>query len=292
MPPVFDLHCDTPIKIHEHTSGHLNTATLKKDGYCGAVFAHFVPPGSKQPFVDAVKLLTSTLDYLKDLPGVSLMRNYRDFETSRLNILVGVEGGHIFDRNSKQIEVLFEMGARVFTITWNNSNRLAYSALESDNKGLTARGRDLLKVLAALDAIVDVSHASTRTVQDICERYEGKVIASHSCLRVFNPRFLRNIDDQAVRSIADRGGVVGINISRYHLGTGTPFEHFDYLKTHFGDTVPAFGSDFDGIDDPVIAGPEKVQDIAIEAKRRGFGASTIEGFFSGNFLRLIRKNNS
>ncbi|HEX7319000.1 MAG TPA: membrane dipeptidase [bacterium] len=289
MPPVFDLHCDTPLKIHEHKSGHVNTATLKNNGYCGAVFAHFVEPGSKQPFVDAVKLLTSTLEYLNGLPDVFLMRNYGDFEASRLNILLGVEGGHIFDRNSKQVEILFEMGARVFTITWNNSNRLAHSALESDNKGLTARGRDLLKVLASLDAIIDVSHASTRTVQDICERYEGKVIASHSCLRVFNPFFLRNIDDQAVRSIADRRGVVGINISRYHLGTGTPLEHIDYLKTNFGEHVPAFGSDFDGIDDAVLADPAEVQSIASEAKNKGYNDRVIEGFFSSNFLRLLKK---
>jgi membrane dipeptidase len=289
MPPVFDLHCDTPLKIRERRPGHVNTATLNESGYCGAVFAHFVPPGSRQPFVEVVKLLTSTLDHLNRLPGVSLMKNYRDFDASGLNILLGVEGGHIFDRNSKQVEVLFEMGARVFTITWNNSNRLAHSALDADNRGLTARGRDFLKVLASLDAIIDVSHASTRTVLDICERYEGRVIASHSCLRVFNPFFLRNIDDQAVRSIANREGVVGVNISRYHLGTGTPFEHIDYMKTHFGDTVPAFGSDFDGIDDPVFAGPSEVQDIAAEAKGKGYPNTIIEGFFSGNFLRLIRK---
>ncbi len=289
MPPVFDLHCDTPLKIHEHRSGHIDTATLKKSGYCGAVFAHFVEPGSKQPFVDAMKLLTSTLDHLKRIPGVSLMEDYRDFDASSLNILLDVEGGHIFDRNPKQVEVLYDLGIRVFTITWNNSNRLAHSALDDDNKGLTARGRDLLKVFASLDAIIDVSHASTRTVQDICERYEGKVIASHSCLRAFNPFFLRNIDDRAIRAIAGRQGVVGVNISRYHLGQGTLTEHVDYLKCNFGEHVPAFGSDFDGIDDPVFAGPTEVQGIATEAKSKGYANATIEGFFSSNFLRLIKK---
>ncbi len=289
MSLVFDLHCDTPFNIARRKFHHIQPEKLLKQKYLGAVFAHFIKPRAKDPFMDAVNLLISTQTFLARKDNLTIMLNYRELDRKKVNILLGVEGGHAFDKSLKQVEILYGLGVRVLTITWNNSNRLAFSALDDDTKGLTSKGKEFIKELRNFDIIVDLSHASTRTVLDVCEFSRNPVIASHSCVRALNPTFLRNIDDRAIKAIAQRNGVVGINFSKYHLGKHTVCDHVDYLTSNFGLNVPAIGSDFDGINDPVYAGPQGLSDLEKELLQRKYKKTEIEKVFSKNFLRVCRK---
>jgi len=259
---------------------------LSEAKYLGAVFAHFVYPVSKYPFVEAIKLISSTINYINGSKNLHIIRSFREFKKDKVNIILGIEGGHIFDNTLKQVEVLYELGIRVFTLTWNNSNRLAHSALEADKKGLTRKGREFIKELSNLDVILDISHASTRTVLDVCEIINTKVIASHSCLRALNS-YLRNIDDQALKAIINKGGIVGINFSKKHLGDYTISEHIDYLKDNFGINSIGIGSDFDGINDAVIADPYKIKGLEKELRNKNYSTAEIEAIFSENFLRVM-----
>jgi len=286
--PIFDLHCDTPINIHKRKFNHIHPDRLKYQDYLGAIFAHFIPPESKTPFLDAVKMISSTRRFLGDQPDCRIVTDPRQIDDRCLNIMLGVEGGHIFDRDFKQVEVLYDLGVRVFTLVWNNSNRLCHSALEADNKGLTKIGKRYIEAMGQYDILIDFSHASTRTVLDSCAIARNKVFASHSCVRRLNP-FLRNIDDLAVRAIVQRRGLVAVNFSRKHLGDRSLFEHLDCLMQNYGSECPALGSDFDGIDDPVIAGPDAVQSLAVEMVEKGYKPAAISAVFSGNFLNLLRR---
>lgn len=286
--PVFDLHCDTPINIFKGKFNHIDPGRLKYHGYLGAIFAHFVPPESKTPFLDAVKMISATRRFLGDQPDCRIVTDPRLIDVRRLNIILGVEGGHIFDRNFKQVEVLYDLGARVFTLVWNNSNRLCHSALDADGKGLTRVGRQYVNALGQYDILIDFSHASTRTVLDVCAITRNKVFASHSCVRHLNP-FLRNIDDLAIRAITKCRGIVAVNFSYKHLGERSVFEHLDYLTQKYGPECPALGSDFDGIDDPVIPGPDAVQGLAAQMAEKGCKPAAINAVFSGNFLNLLKR---
>ncbi len=285
---VFDLHCDTPHNINKNRFNHIVPNNLFRENYLGAVFAHFIYPKKRHPFVEAVKLLSSTIAYIGKNRKLHIVDNHNGIDRKKVNILLGVEGGHIFDNTFRQIEALYSIGVRVFTLTWNNSNKLAHAALEADNKGLTKRGKRFLKSLEEYEIIIDLSHASTRTVLDVCDVCGSQVMASHSCVRTLNPSFLRNIDDRAIGAIARRGGVVGINFSHYHLGGRSIVDHIDYLKDNFGLECAAIGSDFDGIDDAVISGPQDMGNLKKEFLERGYTESEINQVFSGNFLRLLK----
>jgi membrane dipeptidase len=288
-PRVFDLHCDTPVYLEKKKTMHIAPSRLYSEDYVGAVFAHFIHPKAKYPFVDAVRMIGSTTDCLVRARNLHLIRHCREMVRDRANILLGVEGGHIFDATFGQVEALYGLGVRVFTLTWNNSNRLAHSALDNDGKGLTRTGRSYIRKLRPYKIILDMSHASTRTVLDVCEAADNPVIASHSCVRAFNPSFLRNISDRAIRAIRDRGGVVGVNVSKYHLGGASIVEHIEYLCQKFGVRCAGIGSDFDGINDPVIPGPTALARVADDLRARGYKATDTERIFSGNFLRVFRK---
>ncbi len=286
-PRIFDLHCDTPMNILKGRFGHIHPKALTDQGYIGAVFAHWVAPGSATPFVDAVRMLSATIQYLEALPGCRIIRQPEDFTARGLNILLGVEGGHIFDRDPHQIEVLYDLGVRVFTLLWNNSNRLGHSALDNDQRGLTAAGRSFLRAIAPYRIYLDLSHASTRTVVDVCGLATNPVFASHSCVRALNPQFLRNINDEAARAITGRGGVIAVNFSNKHLGGRPVIEHIDYLKQRFGSGAVCIGSDFDGIDDPVIPAPGGVPQLAADMRQRGYEAEEITGILSANAIRFF-----
>lgn len=286
---IFDLHCDTPFYLEKNKTKHIRPPMLHRQGYLGAIFANFVYPKSKYPFIDAVKMIASTIDYLEKKRTIRSVRTHREMLPNRANIILGVEGGHIFDGVFGQVEALYELGVRVFTITWNNSNRLAHSAVDNDRKGLTKRGRAYFKKLRRYGVILDMSHASTRTVLDVCEICENPVIASHSCVRALNPSFARNIADRAIRAISERGGVIGVNVSKYHLGKFGIIDHLDYLCEKHGVNCAGIGSDFDGINDPVIPGPGGILRLEKALLSRGYKRPDIQKIFSGNFLRVFSR---
>ncbi|MBE0431883.1 membrane dipeptidase [candidate division WOR-3 bacterium] len=285
---VFDLHCDTPFYLKKKKTRYIAPSRLFSEGYLGAVFAHFIYPKAKHPFVDAVRMIASTADYLTRAGNLHPVRRYRDIAQDRANILMGVEGGHIFDVTFYQVEALYGLGIRVFTLTWNNSNNLAHSALDNDQKGLTRAGRSYVRKLRKYRVILDLSHASTRTVLDVCETADNPVIASHSCVRSLHPSFLRNISDPAIKAICNRGGVVGVNVSKYHLGNAGVAEHIDYLCQKFSVRGAAIGSDFDGINDPVISGPPGIARVEKALRAMGYKNKDIQRIFSDNFLRVFR----
>jgi membrane dipeptidase len=289
MLKIFDLHCDTPHNISKHKFNHIIPGKLYRQNYYGAIFAHFVRPESKYHFLDVIKLLASTVSYINKKKNIHIVRSHKDLDENKVNIILGVEGGHIFDKTFEQIEILYKLGIRVFTITWNNSNKLAHSALEADRKGITKKGRNFLKELKNYDVVLDLSHASTRTVLDVCEKCENQVIASHSCVRALKPSFLRNISDRAIKAIAKKGGVVGVNFSKYHLGNNKIVDHIDYLTDKFGIATPAIGSDFDGINDAVIETPDGIRSLEKELIDKGYKRKEIGQVFHQNFLRVFKK---
>jgi membrane dipeptidase len=289
MHTVFDLHCDTPHNIYKKDFNHIDPRQLHRQHYLGAVFAHFVYPRERYPFVEAIRLISATIAYIKKLKTVQIIRSFQELDKNRVNIILGVEGGHIFDNTFKQIEVLYHIGVRVFTLTWNNSNKLAHSALRADKKGLTKKGKAFLKELKKYDVIVDLSHASTRTVLDVCDVCENQVIASHSCVRSLHPTYLRNIDDRAIKAIAQKGGVIGVNISRHHLGNHRIIEHIGYIHDNFGIDVAALGTDFDGVNDAVITSPTGLRQVEKELLKKGYKNADVEKIFNKNFLRVFKE---
>ncbi len=285
---VFDLHCDTPHNISKCKFNHIKPGNLYRQNYLGAVFAHFVWPKAKYPFVDVVRLISTTTDYIKGKKKMHVIRSYKNLDRNMVNILLGVEGGHIFDRTFKQFEALYALGVRVFTLTWNNSNKLAHSGLEADKRGLTKKGKRFLRRIGDYDVMLDLSHASTRTALNVCDSCKNQVIASHSCVRALNRTFLRNVDDRVIKAISKKGGVVGVNFSRHHLGKYNVADHIDYIVNSFGIDVAAIGSDFDGINDAVIKNPQGVKTLEEDLLDKGYKKSDIDKIFSGNFLRVFR----
>jgi membrane dipeptidase len=204
-------------------------------------------------------------------------------------IFIGVEGGHAIEDSLDNLRELKRRGACYLTLTWNNGNEWAGSSIGSGDTrtgGLTTFGRAVIAELNRLGMLVDVSHTSSETLTDVLAASDAPVIASHSSARAIADH-PRNLTDDELRAIAERGGVICVNfysrfievrmrdamdaaearVEREPAGTAaqraarldallarippTPLsiliDHIDHVARVAGIDHTGLGSDFDGI---------------------------------------------
>jgi membrane dipeptidase len=102
------------------------------------------------------------------------------------------------------------------TLTWANSNEWADSSGDLDDaevphhNGLTDFGREVIAEMNRLGMMIDVSHASDKTLADVLSTTQAPIFASHSAARALTDS-PRNLTDDQLRAIAANGGVVMVN---------------------------------------------------------------------------------
>lgn len=182
---------------------------------------------------------------------VPFSRNYVP-ESGKIATLLSVEGGEAVDGSMAILRVLYRLGVRAMTLTWNENNELAGAAMGRGNKGLTAVGRDIIDEMCTLGMAIDVSHLSDKGIEQVLARATRPVFASHSNARsvLEHPR---SLSDQLIREIAKQGGTVGINFYYQQL-TKNNMACIDDVVRHIcrvveigGINCCAIGSDLDGM---------------------------------------------
>ncbi len=222
MPPrILDLHNDTILKIVDRgldisqrlDSGHIDIPRLQEGGVGCAVFACYA---SRHVDGDgAVARADALLDAaarLAELPGLELPGTWEQLcalrdDPTRTGMLIAVEGGGSLGGDLDRLDGFRDRGVRYLTLAWGD-NALTGSAF-GDGGGLTPLGRDAVRRLEELNILVDVSHMSDQALDDTLATARGPLIASHSNCRALCATD-RNLTDDRIRAIAERGGVVGI----------------------------------------------------------------------------------
>jgi membrane dipeptidase len=145
----------------------------------------------------------------------------------RIAILKGIEGGHAIEDSLGALREFHRLGVRYMTLTHVNSNNWADSSGRfylpdfdpADSRlhgGLNAFGRIVVREMNRLGMMIDISHVSDATLDDVLETSLAPVFASHSSCRSLSD-IPRNLTDEQIRRIARNGGVVMINIGSYFL---------------------------------------------------------------------------
>src|SRR5690606_5062752 len=149
--------------------------------------------------------------------------------------VIGVEGGHTIENSLDKLDSLYSRGMRYLTITWNNSTDWATSAKDpqSETKGLSEFGREVIRKMDSLGVIIDISHTGIKTIQDILEETNNPIVATHSGVRALRNHY-RNLYDSQIIDIANTGGVIGIVFYPPFLTTSSDafiqdvINHIDY----------------------------------------------------------------
>ena len=223
--------------------------------------------------------------------------------TGGLAVHLAVQGGNAFDSPGDVSLVPEGVLHRVTLMHLTDSRLGATSSPLGMSRGrgrLTAEGRALIEALNERRIVVDLAHASRPTffdalaALDACQRRLPPVV-THTGISGVHPSW-RNLDDEQIRAIADRGGVIGIMYHRGFLGR-PPWKvkavaivrHLEHAIAVGGEDVAALGSDWDG----TIVTPRDMptcMELPVLVDRmlaRGWPEARIRRVLGTNALRLI-----
>jgi membrane dipeptidase len=217
-------------------------------------------------------------------------------------LMEGAEGV----RHPAELPMWYERGVRILGPAWMATR---YAGGTREPGPFTSLGWELLEVMADVGMMLDISHLAEEAVLQALDRYPGAILASHS-----NPRALlpnseipnRHLTDEAILSLAERGGVMGIVIGNRFLKDGWRtahgrkavtmadiVAHIDHVCQLLGSAEHVgIGSDFDGGYglELVPEGLDSVADLRFigpALSEKGFSHEEVEAVLGGNWLRLL-----
>lgn len=214
-------------------------------------------------------------------------------------------------RSPEDLEWWVRRGVCAIGLSWARPSRYAMgnATPPQEREGLKPAGRDMVKEMDRLGVLHDASHLSDRSLDDLFEATDRCVIASHSNCRALiardgeggNPQ--RHLTDRAIREIARRGGVIGLNLLSSFLLKGSPKDRratLDDAVAHVericeltgSDQHVGLGSDMDGGfgADRLPLGVEKPLDLrrlSDALLRKGWTSKHVEHFAWRNFARVL-----
>ncbi len=215
----------------------------------------------------------------------------------RLALFLGVEGSYAVDEELEpSIARLADAGVMFLGPLWERDSRAGTSCRTPAGRdtGLTEHGRTLVRACDDAAIRMDVAHASRKTFWDILSASRRAPFSSHSGAAAVHPH-PRNLDDDQIRAIAERGGVVGVIFVAPYMGGG-PFctlervvDHIEHVVAVGGEDCVALGSDFDGFL-PLPRGLRDAADLPRLTEllwRRGWRAPALNKLLGENALRYF-----
>ena len=304
---TFDSHCDTPmffpqqvdfsrrdprilVDLHKMTDGRLDAVTM----------VAYLPQDDASPArAYADNIFNQVERIVADNPAhVALARTADDLwhnkQAGLKSIVLGIENGKALEGNLENIRHFADRGITYITLCHNGDNDICDSARGSQTwGGLSPFGREVVREMNRQGLIVDLSHAAETSFYDALECSSTPIACSHSNCRTLcdHPR---NLTDQQMRALADRGGVMQLTLYPGFLTTEGDasiddlMRHLHHAVDIMGIDHVGLGTDFDG--DGGINGLADASELTLFTRRllrEGFSESDIEKIWGGNWLRLM-----
>jgi len=232
----------------------------------------------------------------------------------RLAVAFDLEDANPLEGRLELVERYRQLGVRTLVPAYNYRNAAGSGCMDTQDEGLTAYGRAMVRETNRVGMVADGSHSSIRTGLDLCEVSTRPVIYSHTCMRsVWDHE--RNITDEQARACAATGGVIGITgvgiflgpndtsidalirhidyavelVGPEHVGIGTdyPFDLTDFNR-EFAENAELFPESYRRWGPIRFVEPEALSPLAAALATRGYPAEAINSILGGNFMRVAR----
>ncbi len=305
------LHINNPDAQYRVTKGQVSFPMMKEGGLDAAIFAIFI--GQKErdtkSLDSAINYVTENLErfrrYVENYKGVSIAYNSQDLIRNKENgvtsVMLAIENGYAIGKDISNLEKFRDMGVRAITLCHNLNNDICDASMDKapEHNGLSEFGVEVIKEMNRLGLIIDLSHASTKTLFDVLEVSSKPVVATHSGVYAIK-NHNRNLKDQEIKAIAKKGGLIQVATGRFFLSelpkdsvtVSHIADHIDYVKNLVGIDHVGLGTDFDGGGGVVgMESASKVKNLTIELLKRGYSESDLGKFWGGNFIRFLRDQN-
>lgn len=243
----------------------------------------------------------------------------------RLGIILSFESTEMLQGRLESLELFRNLGVRVMQLSYNRKSPFAAGVMEPEGGGLTPLGRQAVAEMNRLGIAVDLSHANAATTTEVLDLAGKPPVMTHAGCAAIHAH-PRNKSDEQLRSLAERGGVVGIFDLPYL--TASPKQptvedymmHLEHALKVAGENHVGIGSDADilpldtsekGMAElnrqleqrraaglaapeedrpPYVVGlntPRRIEVIADELLKRGYPAGVVEKVIGANFARVF-----
>ena len=306
---MIDLHCDTMMQLLDHPhSGDLYRNTwkidiekLQKAHSKIQDFALFINMGETNDpygrYEEMRNLCVSQIHHYGE--HIQHVLSYQDvesvYETGKIGALMSIEEGGVLGGDLDKLKQAYQDGVRLITLTWNYPNGLGEPHCGEQHKKLTSKGVEFVEAMQDLGIIVDCSHLNDAGTEQLGDILDVPFVASHSNAREVTAH-TRNLPDNLIKLIANKGGVIGLNFAQSFLGTSSIsriediVKHGLYLINKGGEDVVALGTDFDGIKpDTEIKDTSEMYRLHDAFKEAGLSEEQCEKLFWKNADRLLKE---
>ena len=245
---IVDTHIDVPYRLGhkwEDVTGHTHGGDFDYEraraGGLDVPFMSIYTPGESEEDGTAYQLANTLIDGVEALVGrapdkfrivTTPEEARRAFKAGKMGLALGMENGSPIDGNLENVAFFRDRGISYIGLAHALSNHLADSSYDEVRKwnGLSDFGKEVIREMNRLGIMVDVSHLSDEAFWDVLEVSKVPVIASHSSCRHFTPGFERNMSDEMIKAMAEKGGVIQINFGSSFV-TEEAMKWFDEMDT-------------------------------------------------------------
>ena len=226
---ITDTHIDVPYRLEhkwEDVSGHTHGGDFDyqraREGGLDIPFMSIYTPAEAEEAGTSYQLANKLIDGVEALVGrapdkftivVTADEAEQAFKAGKMGLAMGMENGSPIAGKLENVGFFRERGISYIGLTHSLSNHLADSSYDEQRKwnGLSDFGKEVIVEMNRQGIMVDVSHLSDEAFWDVLAVSKVPVIASHSSCRHFTPGFERNMSDEMIKAMAEKGGVIQIN---------------------------------------------------------------------------------
>lgn len=314
---AIDLHADTP-KLMTHVEydltkrhkpplpraayiGHVDVPRMREGGLAAQFFGMWTFPYPRGGCADSVHRQIDAVDaavaaHPEDLAACrsheEVLAAQRD---GRIAALLGIEGAHALEGQLGRVEEFARRGVRYLGLLHFSANDLGAPAMgvgRNDDRGLSEFGRAVIGEMNRCGMIVDLAHINRKGFFDALATSTTTPIVSHTGVAGVKAHW-RNIDDEQIRAVADRGGCVGVIFAPRYLGADgidAVVAHLLHIVKVAGADVPALGSDYDGMIRPVrgLEDVAALPSLTAGLLAAGMAKDDVKKILGGNALRVLR----
>lgn len=282
-------------------------------------------------FIQTMAHLTAWMRRFRERDDIMHVKSTADIlaakQQGKTGIILGFQNASPIENELDRLGLFLALGVRVIQLTYHETNLLGSGCWERNDAGLSNFGVDAVREMNRLGILIDLSHVGPRTTLDAIELSEKPVAITHANARSFcdHPR---NKEEEALRRLAEKGGVVGatsytpflpkgydstvedfvdaidnmverIGIDHVAIGTDSthdqPLEFWHYIASQQGTRFPSTFADGSVPYTEVSFQPRgmatlpEFPNVADALANRGYIAAEITKLLGGNWMRLFEQ---
>lgn len=146
--------------------------------------------------------------------AIAIVRSVQDLlackRDKKFGIVLHFQGSKPIGEKLERVSTFYELGLRIFQMTYNTQTYIGAGCCERGDAGLTNFGLEVVKECNRLGLLLDISHCGPQTSLDTLKYSQAPVVASHAGVYDIARSFGRNKTDDIIKAIGDTGGLIGI----------------------------------------------------------------------------------